>query len=203
MSRLDDYIESGILEQYVLGQTTDEETLEVMKMAAEHEAIRMAIDEISDSLESFARTNAVAPPVTVKPFLMATIDYMERMQNNEAPSVPPSLHAGSKMDDYAAWTKRPDMVPPNPVEGIFAKIIGHTPGELTAIVWIEKMAPEEVHDDEFEKFLILEGSCDIRIGDEMHSLSAGDFLQIPLHLPHEVKVTSSCPCKIILQRSAA
>ncbi len=60
-----------------------------------------------------------------------------------------------------------------------------------------------MHTHELEKFLILEGTCDITIEDEVYSLKAGDFLSIPLYNKHDVKVTSLNPCKAILQRIAA
>jgi mannose-6-phosphate isomerase-like protein (cupin superfamily) len=60
-----------------------------------------------------------------------------------------------------------------------------------------------VHDNEFEKFLILEGSCTITIEEEAHHLVPGDYLAIPLHKSHQVTITSEIPCKIILQRVAA
>jgi mannose-6-phosphate isomerase-like protein (cupin superfamily) len=95
------------------------------------------------------------------------------------------------------------MVLPAENEGVFARIIGYTPEVITAIVWLKDYAPAEVHHNEYERFLIVEGSCDIFIGDEMHQLSPGDYLQIPLFADHRVVITSSIPCKVILQRVAA
>jgi mannose-6-phosphate isomerase-like protein (cupin superfamily) len=54
-----------------------------------------------------------------------------------------------------------------------------------------------------EHFLIVEGTCDITIGDKVHHLVPGDYLSIPLYIDHDVKVTSITPCKVILQRVAA
>ncbi len=204
MSRVEDFIASGILEQYVFGDLTIEESGDVEHMVTTHEAVRVALDAIEDTMETVARAVAVQPHPTVKPFLMATLDFMERIKAGEQPAVPPSLGPESKAEDYRAYLDRPDMVLPDDLDQFHARIIGHTPQEITAIVWIEEHAPKEQHDDEYEKFLILEGSCDIVIeGDEVHSLVAGDFLAIPLHKVHEVKVTSDGPCKLILQRTAA
>jgi len=203
MSAVKDYIESGILEQYVLGHTSAEETAMVRKMSAEHEEVRLALDDIQDVMESYALANAVTPPPTIKPFLLASVDFAKRMQNGEQPSLPPTLHTGSKKADYTIWLERPDMTLPEDFEHFYARIIGHTPQETTAIVWIEHLAPEELHHDEYEKFLVLEGTCDIVIGTEVHALVPGDFLAIPLHKTHEVRVTSDEPCKVILQRTAA
>ena len=65
------------------------------------------------------------------------------------------------------------------------------------------MSPIEVHTNELESFLILEGTCDITIGEEVHHLVTGDFISIPLHIGHSLIVTSNIPCKVILQRVAA
>lgn len=55
------YIESGILELYVLGDVTPEERLEVEAMAAKHPSIKAELLEIERSLESYASENAVEP----------------------------------------------------------------------------------------------------------------------------------------------
>ena len=203
MSSIKEYIESGILEQYALGQCSEAEAQEVERMAAEHDEVSLALIEAQETLEAFALANAVEPNPTVKTFLMATLDYMERLENGEAPTIPPSLDADSTAADYTPWLEREDMQFPEDFNLIHAKLIGYTPKEVTAIVWIGVLAPQEVHDDEFEKFLVLEGTCDITVGDQVHSLKAGDFLAIPLHVDHDVKVTSDIPCKVILQRTAA
>ena len=203
MKDISEFIGSGIIESYVLGISSPDEAQEVQKMAAAHHEVRAAIDQFSEAFERIALANAVPPDPTVKPFLMATIDYMERMDKGEAPTFPPLLHEGSKIDDYGDWLKRADMSLPTDFSDLHARIIGYTPQVITAIVWIKQMAPQEVHDNEFEKFLIVEGTCDIVIADDVHQLVRGDFLEIPLHKNHHVKVTSDIPCKVILQRVAA
>ena len=46
MDKIAAYIESGILELYVLGAATEAESQEVARMAAAHEAIRLELDAI-------------------------------------------------------------------------------------------------------------------------------------------------------------
>lgn len=203
MKDLSNYIQSGIIEAYVLGMVTPEETKEVETLAADHSQVREAINTFSDSIEQRAIEQAVAPAPLIKPLLMATIDFIGRMEKGEVPSFPPELNEHSTLNDYAEWLQRPDMVLPAHFTDIYAKIIGHTDTVTTAIVWIKEMAPQEVHHDEYEKFLIVEGTCDIFIEDEVHHLVAGDFLAIPLYKTHSVKITSNIPCKAILQRVAA
>jgi mannose-6-phosphate isomerase-like protein (cupin superfamily) len=203
MSNLLEYIESGILEMYVMGITSPEESIEVEAMAKKHPEIRSEIATISKNLELYSELHALQPAPTIKPFLMASIDYMERMKKGEKPSYPPQLNEYSKIQDYKEWLERPDIILPSDFSHFYAKIIGNTPEMITAVIWIGKMAPPEVHKDEYEKFLILEGTCDITISDKVHHLKAGDYLAIPLHETHMVQVTSDVPCKAILQRIAA
>ncbi len=197
------YIESGIIEMYVLGIASPEECVEVENMAIKQTEVKAAIDAFGESLENFAMANPITPASTVKPFVMATIDYMDRLEKGELPTFPPILNEKSLISDYAEWLDRPDMVLPEGVTDIHAKIIGFTPEATTVIVWIKDLAPQEVHHEEYEKFLIVEGSCDITIGSKVHSLVPGSVLSIPLYESHHVKITSSIPCKILLQRIAA
>jgi mannose-6-phosphate isomerase-like protein (cupin superfamily) len=203
MSSVKDYIASGLLEMYVLGNASPLQMQEAEQMALLHPEVAKEIAIIEDSLLLYAQANAVAPNPIIKPFLLATIDYSERMKNGEAMSFPPMLNENSAIGDFANWLQREDMAAPEQLEDVYAKIIGYTKEMTTAIVWIKEMAPQEVHDDEIEKFLIVEGSCDITIGEEVHQLAAGDMLSIPLYKNHFVKVTSAIPCKVILQRVAA
>ncbi len=203
MNKVAAYIESGILELYVLGLANSNEIREVEQMLVAHAEIRKEVEEISKALEQYATRHAVAPHPAIKPLLIASIDYSERLKNGEPATFPPLLNSNSKVEDYKEWLDRNDMILPADFENLFAKIIGYTTQATTAIVWINEMAPHEVHHDEFERFLIVEGTCDIVIGEQTHQLVAGDYLEIPLHLGHRVKVTSSIPCKVILQRVAA
>ncbi len=198
-----EYIASGVLEQYVLGTISEQELLAVEQMAANHPEIKEEILSISYVLEKLAIENAIAPDETIKPFIMATIDFMERMESGEQPSFPPMLNEASRLMDFALWINQDDMILPSDAGDLYAKIIGYTPEATTAIAWIKGNAPVETHDKEYEKFLIIEGTCDIVVEDKVYQLVAGDYFAIPLHKSHQVRVTSSIPCKVILQRIAA
>ena len=89
MNAIKEYIESGILEAYILGIAAPEEQSEVEAMAINHAEIRAAMEAIGEDLERFACDNAEAPDPTNRPLLMATIDYNERIEQGEAPSFPP------------------------------------------------------------------------------------------------------------------
>ena len=197
-----EYIDSGILESYAMGAASDDERRQVEMMAAANPEILAEINAISAALEEYAFAHAMEPSPVVKPLLMATIDYSERIKSGEPVTFPPALNENSKVEDYSPWLDRPDMH--NGLEeNLFVKIIGNSPGMITAIAWIKDETPREIHHDEYERFLIVEGNCDIIIGDKTNHLVPGEYFSIPLHEYHTLKVTSSIACKAILQRVAA
>ncbi|MGI4020135.1 MAG: anti-sigma factor [Janthinobacterium lividum] len=61
MEDIKQYIESGILELYVLDDLTPEEKLEVERMAVTYPIIQKELDEISDTIEFLAEQHAVEP----------------------------------------------------------------------------------------------------------------------------------------------
>ncbi|MDB5090485.1 MAG: hypothetical protein JWR09_4479 [Mucilaginibacter sp.] len=67
------YIESGILELYVLGDISREEKLQVETMAAKHPAIKAELDEIERSMELYAERNAVEPAENLRSRVLNSI----------------------------------------------------------------------------------------------------------------------------------
>ena len=203
MNTTENYFNSGILELYIMGLTSYEESLEIKILSEANDNIKSEIDSISTALQIF--TTELSPPInpSIKAMIMATVDYSERIKNGEAIVAAPLLNNLSTIDDYKTWIDKPNMQDYNPSDEINAKIISANPEATTLIIWLKNGAPLEVHDKEYEHFLILEGTCNITIGEEVHSLAPGNYLSIPLFIGHSVKVTSSFPCKILLQRVAA
>jgi len=202
MSTLEDFIHSGILEMYVLGCLSPEETEEVEAAMMRHPQVMNEIAEISRAIEHKALEHAVEPNATIRPFLLATINYIERIKRGGEAAFPPELTPESTPEEYALWINREDMTVSSDFEDIHLKIIGYTPKMTTAIAWIRHIAPHEVHTREYEKFLVLEGTCEIILRGEVYPLKAGDYFAVPLYETHIVEVTSEIPCKLLLQRKA-
>lgn len=55
------YMETGILELYVLGDVTPQEKLQVEEMIAKHPLLKAELEEIELSMELFAQENAIEP----------------------------------------------------------------------------------------------------------------------------------------------
>jgi anti-sigma-K factor RskA len=68
-----DYIESGVIESYVLGLAEPEEVADLETLKEQHPEIQQAIDDFTTSLEEHAFKNAIAPPPEVKARLMANL----------------------------------------------------------------------------------------------------------------------------------
>jgi mannose-6-phosphate isomerase-like protein (cupin superfamily) len=203
MSLIEEYIESGVLEMYVMGILNPRECMEVHQMAFEHPEVKSEIEQIEHTLKTYSEKETSPLHPVFKPFLIAMIDYAERLKNGEVQVFPPELNESSKIEDYSEWLNRKDMTLPDDFDQMYARIIGHTPKITSAIVWINYSVPHEIHNDECEKFLIVEGTCDVIIGEKIYSLIPGDYLTIPLFEEHHIIVTSSFSCKLILQRVAA
>lgn len=203
MNTIENYINSGILELYVLGMTTEEESIEITELALTNEEIRNEIENIETTLIHGSENEISNLSPAVKEWVMATIDFTERISNGEVIENVPLLNKDSKIEDFNTWLNRDNMQAPDEFDALHAKIIAATPEAKTLIVWLKYGAPPEEHTNELEHFLIVEGTCDITIGDKVHSLVPGDYLSIPMYVDHNVKVTSETPCKVILQRIAA
>jgi anti-sigma-K factor RskA len=67
------YIESGIIESYVLGLASAEEAAELELLCMQHQEIKNAVDEFSLTMERTALANAVTPPGAVKERLMSAL----------------------------------------------------------------------------------------------------------------------------------
>ncbi|GAA4298644.1 cupin domain-containing protein [Nibribacter koreensis] len=203
MNQPTDILESGLLELYIMGAATPEETALVEQMAQLYPQVQAELTQISLTLEAYAHAHAVEPCANVKPLLLATIAYMERLKAGEPVVEVPLLTPTSTAEAYEPWFSRPDLALPEDSENIHAHLLAATPEVITAIAWLKNQSNEEVHHDQLERFLILEGSCIITAGDKQYSLTVGDFYEVPLHTPHTIKVTSTNPYKVIIQRIAA
>lgn len=70
---INSYIASGILESYVLGSTSPEETVEVEQMAIKYPEVKAELRSIEDALESYAFNHAEAPPAHLKSQIWNTL----------------------------------------------------------------------------------------------------------------------------------
>jgi len=86
------YIESGVIESYVLGLASAEEATELEMLCQQHADIKNAVAEFEMLIEKQAFKNAVAPPTGVKDKLMLMLEneFAPAAENNkkETPVIP-------------------------------------------------------------------------------------------------------------------
>lgn len=82
-----EYISSGILELYVLGDLTSQERLEVERAAAEFPEIREELQKVEIAQEEFFLQNAVAPDANIKEKIFAQLPAQKEVEMPPAANV--------------------------------------------------------------------------------------------------------------------
>jgi hypothetical protein len=71
---IEEYISTGVLELYVLGDLPEQEAAEVERMAAAHPRVRQELASIEKTLEGFANSFAKTPPASLKGKILGQIE---------------------------------------------------------------------------------------------------------------------------------
>ena len=77
------YIESGILELYVLGQLNDQEQAEVEAMAIQYSEIKQEIEAIELAMEQYAVARAVQPTAGLDQKILASIETIQHSTDHQ------------------------------------------------------------------------------------------------------------------------
>ena len=96
MENIQDYIESGILEQYALGELTAAEQAAVEAHAASHPEVRAELAQIQAALGFYAEAHAVAPPAGMRERVLGNV--MAQI----APAARPNTSLRSEVDTLTA-----------------------------------------------------------------------------------------------------
>ena len=78
MEDLKTYLESGILEQYVLGDLSKEEMIAVEKNALRYPEIRTEISEIENALLGYAKSNSIEPSAAIRNRILNSLDSSDQ-----------------------------------------------------------------------------------------------------------------------------
>jgi anti-sigma-K factor RskA len=82
------YIESGVIESYVLGLASAAEVAELELLCMQHADIKNAVDEFAALMEVNAFNNAVTPPSVVKDKVMLALSNEFENEKNIVPVIP-------------------------------------------------------------------------------------------------------------------
>ncbi|GAB3333155.1 hypothetical protein GCM10027299_40350 [Larkinella ripae] len=196
MSQVNDFINSGILDEYCLGLLLPGEVQEVERMAGLYPEVQQALDQAFRLLKSAENQAAAAGP-DLKERILTTLKQLAEPQAFDLNNLP-LINAYA---DSEQWLRTVAAIEPTgDFRNLYVHSLRNTDGVAQFILWVKQEVRPEHHHDERESFLILEGTCECRIGGEIIRLSAGDYIDIPLDVEHTVRVLSPEPVKALVQR---
>lgn len=79
--KIHQFLQSDLLERYLLGDTSTEESLRVERYIAIYPEVREAYNELQENLEAFAKMHALKVPENLKERIMAKIKQEKRHGN--------------------------------------------------------------------------------------------------------------------------
>jgi mannose-6-phosphate isomerase-like protein (cupin superfamily) len=197
---IEEYIDSGIILDYCLGLVHGAEKEAFEKAMLLYPPLSEELDAIQAGLNKYVSAYQKAPSISTKEKIMGTLENLlleKEMALTKLPLI-------NKFSNYQTWLDavRP-LIPDKISNELFMHILTNTDKVVQAVVKFDIDVIEEVHDDLFESFMILEGECECHIGtDRVIRLRAGDYLDIPLYESHNVKIISDYVVGI-MQRIAA
>lgn len=194
---LQDYIESGIIEDYCLGTLSEEASVELLDMADRHPEIKHQIDEYRECLETYSLENMRTPSPGLKKLVFELLDNLVKEEERKIES-PPLLN---KYSDYRNWLEiARSVLPPSLQKNMFIRDIRDDDSVSQTVIWTRVDYPDEVHENEQESFIILEGKCRCHIAGKIVELGPGEYLEIPLFAHHNVEIIGTQPVLAIVQR---
>lgn len=191
-----EYLASGILQDYCLGFLSNEEMQEIESHAKIHPEIQNEISANKRALENYANQLAQQPSDSVKAKLFQSIDALIEEQNASLNNLP----LLNKNSDYKNWLKIVAPLIATHQEKEFSfQVLRDDETVLQMLVWTKVDYPDEVHDHLKESFIILQGDCECYVGENTYKLGPGGYLDIPLFQHHDIKVVKG-PVLAIVQR---
>jgi len=191
------YIESGILEEYCAGLLSTNEQAKLIKMSMLYPEIKLELNAIELALEQLAALNAIMPVASLKPQIFKALGFQDDGAKLDLNNLP----ATNKYSNHYHWLNTlAHLIPEIPAEDFLAEVLRHDEQIAQLLVITKNDVPEETHGDLIESFFILKGKCECTVGDHLYKLSPGDFLEIPLHVEHDIKIVSPYVVGILQHR---
>lgn len=203
-NKIKEYLESGIVEDYCLGLLDDANSQQLMTFCESHLEVQTCLKVTQKSMESFIGSFKRKAPKSAKRIIKNNI--LDKLKLEKAKLIGKDqmleefigISRHSNVNKWEHLIK--DIKPPVGFDDIYAKPLFLSENRELLLIWARELVPEEIHDDMEESFLLLEGTVDCYVNDEVFSMVKGDFMQIPLNAHHKVVVTSKTTAKAIRSR---
>ena len=128
MENFQEYIESGILEQYALGELSVAEHASVEAQAASHPEIQAELEQVQAALGFYAEAHAITPPAAMRERVLTNV-----LARIAGPAANSGLRAD--VDAVAQATSRPVASVPQPLataDGAMVRPMSSAPVEVPA-----------------------------------------------------------------------
>lgn len=191
------YIESGILELYVLNMLGESASEEVRELTLSYPELAIEMEAIEKALENYALANAIEPPVTMKAKIEQVL--LETARNLKAAELGPITE---ESDQHKWYNLVVDHFPDALYATNYSQLIIETNGLTQVLVVSELDIAEESHANEYESFLILKGKCRCTVDRHVFYLEPGGYTEIPLCTNHRVEVIEGPVMAIVQYRTA-
>jgi mannose-6-phosphate isomerase-like protein (cupin superfamily) len=179
------YIESGILEEYCLGHLDEADQAYLIQMTMLYPEIKEELTAVELTFENMAALSAVEPANDVKKNILASLGFNDEVLDTD------KLPVISKAADPQPWlTAFVHLIPDEPTEAFSMHVIREDNIVRQMLVTSNSDVPEEEHGDFFESLFVLKGNCECTIGENFYALGPGDFIEIPLHVKHDIKLVT-------------
>jgi len=197
---VDEYISSGVLENYCLGLCNDAEKALIENYALTYPAVKNEIEKIRNSLENYFLANQVTPSRSVKTNVMLSVYRQAALEDREyAPLI------GEQTDPSVIGSWLADKIINTPAEDFDNLFITELPSteQVTNFIVQAKTGHEtEMHENFIEYLYIVKGSCIMNFEGKERAYKEGDIIQIQPHINHTATVTSEQPMIALVQRQA-
>ncbi|MCO5934586.1 hypothetical protein NAF17_03445 [Mucilaginibacter sp. RB4R14] len=191
------YIESGILEEYILGLLNSEDQQDVVRLSLLHPEVKAELNAIEVAIEKLAALTAIATSNHSKNRLLASLGFADALPALDLNNLP-LTNADANHLQWIEALKH--LIPENPDQDVFAEVLTNSPLLSQVLVVTKCDVPEETHGDLIESFFILKGECVCTVGEDTFHLYGGSFLEIPLNVEHTIKIVSPYVVGILQHR---
>lgn len=186
VKKIKEFINSGNLELHCFDLFNAERDKEVTGLGLSHPAIRKELNEIEQTIEKLAESQAIEPNPNLRKKIFAALGFADE-EHLDINNLPPT----SKYSNYISWLNAVEhLIPAEPFDDFFVHILREDEQIAQTLVITKLDVLPEIHEEESESFFILKGSCACTIGNKVFTLNAGDYLDIPLHVNHDIKILS-------------
>lgn len=193
-----EYIDSGILEEYCLCILDETQVQEVETLRNEYPEIESEIRGIEAALKGYVEAISERPPLQMQDEIWGTLQNLNKERNIDLKDLP----VINKYSDHSTWLGIVKaFIPDQLEEDRMVHVLRNTDDIVQMLIISKTHFDNEVHVEEHESFMILEGECECTVGDHVFRLQPGGFTEIPLHTNHDVRILTP-HVTAILQRIA-